>query len=189
MSVTAKRRVVRCSRRTPSRSSSCATRLLSRDFGVPSARPAAEKPRCSTTAATKRRSFRSCNAPLIAVIIVLPGERTIAFLRTYRLIVHDLLSPSVKTNIGICRGRSTMNLLHIDSSALGAHSVSRELSGAIVKAWKRAHPGAKATYRDVAAQPLPHWTPVADADDPAARLGGDVLDEFLAADVVVIGAP
>lgn len=82
-----------------------------------------------------------------------------------------------------------MNLLHIDSSALGAHSVSRELSGAIVKAWKRAHPGAKATYRDVAAQPLPHWTPVADADDPAARLGGDVLDEFLAADVVVIGAP
>ena len=82
-----------------------------------------------------------------------------------------------------------MNLLHIDSSALGAHSVSRELSGAVVKEWKRAHPGAKVTYRDVAAQPLPHWTPVAAAGDPAARLGGDVLDEFLAADVVVIGAP
>ncbi|GAA0722871.1 FMN-dependent NADH-azoreductase [Dokdonella soli] len=82
-----------------------------------------------------------------------------------------------------------MNLLHIDSSALGAHSVSRELGRAIVDAWKRAHPGATVTYRDVAAHPLPHWTPVADAADPAARLGGEVLDEFLAADVVVIGAP
>ena len=82
-----------------------------------------------------------------------------------------------------------MNLLHIDSSALGAHSVSRELSAAIAHAWRRAHPGASVTYRDLAANPLPHWTPVADAADPTARLGATVLDEFLAADVVVIGAP
>jgi FMN-dependent NADH-azoreductase len=82
-----------------------------------------------------------------------------------------------------------MNLLHVDSSALGAHSVSRELSAAIVDAWKRAHPGATVKYRDVAAQPLPHWAPVADASDPAVRAGGEVMDEFLAADVVVIGAP
>ena len=52
-----------------------------------------------------------------------------------------------------------------------------------------AHPGAKVTYRDVAAQPLPHWTPVVDAGELAGRLGGNVLDEFLAADVVVIGPP
>ena len=82
-----------------------------------------------------------------------------------------------------------MNLLHIDSSALGAHSVSRELSRAIVDTWQRAHPGAAIVYRDLAAQPLPHWAPVADAADPAVRVGGEVLDEFLAADVVVIGAP
>jgi FMN-dependent NADH-azoreductase len=82
-----------------------------------------------------------------------------------------------------------MKLLHIDSSALGAHSVSRELGAAIVDAWKRTHPGLKVTYRDVAAQPLPHWTPVADAADPSALLGSEVLEEFLAADVVVIGAP
>lgn len=82
-----------------------------------------------------------------------------------------------------------MNLLHIDSSALGANSVSRELSAAIVNAWKRAHPRANVTCRDLAANPLPHWTPVADASDPAVRIGGEVLDEFLAADVVVIGAP
>ena len=82
-----------------------------------------------------------------------------------------------------------MKLLHIDSSALGAHSVSRELGAAIVDAWKRANPGLEVTYRDLAAQPLPHWTPVADAADTAALLGSQVLEEFLAADVVVIGAP
>jgi FMN-dependent NADH-azoreductase len=82
-----------------------------------------------------------------------------------------------------------MRLLHIDSSALGAHSVSRELSAAIVDAWKRRVPGIEIVQRDLAAEPLPHWTPVADAADPAVALGQTVLDEFLAADVVVIGAP
>jgi len=82
-----------------------------------------------------------------------------------------------------------MKLLHIDSSALGTHSVTRELGAAIVGAWTRAHPGTSVTYRDVAANPLPHWAPVADAGDPAARGGSESLDEFLAADVVVIGAP
>ena len=82
-----------------------------------------------------------------------------------------------------------MNMLHIDSNTLGAHSVSRELRGAVVKEWKRAHAAAKVTYRDVAAQTLPHGTPVADAGDSAARLGANVLDEFLTADVVVSGAP
>jgi FMN-dependent NADH-azoreductase len=82
-----------------------------------------------------------------------------------------------------------MKLLHIDSSALGAHSVSRDLSAAIVAAWKRREPGLKVEYRDLAAEPLPHWTPVAASADAAARDGGAVLDEFLAADIVVIGAP
>lgn len=82
-----------------------------------------------------------------------------------------------------------MNLLHIDSSALGAHSVSRELGAALVEAWKRRHPDGTVVHRDLAANPLPHWTPVADADDPAARTNAEVLDEFLAADTIVIGAP
>ena len=82
-----------------------------------------------------------------------------------------------------------MKLLHIDSSALGAHSVSRQLSAAIVGVWKQRHPETSVVYRDLAAQPLPHWTPVADAADPAARAGEAAMDEFLAADVVVIGAP
>ncbi|HSS06209.1 MAG TPA: NAD(P)H-dependent oxidoreductase, partial [Rhodanobacteraceae bacterium] len=82
-----------------------------------------------------------------------------------------------------------MKLLHIDSSALGAYSVSRELTAAIVDAWKRRAPGLEVTYRDLAANPLPHWTPVADASDPAALAGQTAIDEFLSADVVVIGAP
>jgi FMN-dependent NADH-azoreductase len=82
-----------------------------------------------------------------------------------------------------------MKLLHIDSSALGTHSVSRELSAAIVEAWRRRQPGLRVVDRDLAAQPLPHWAPVADAADPAARAGEAILEEFLAADVVVIGAP
>ena len=82
-----------------------------------------------------------------------------------------------------------MKLLHIDSSALGGYSVSRQLTADIVAELKRTTPDANVHYHDLAAQPLPHWTPVADASDPAAVLGTEMLEEFLAADVVVIGAP
>lgn len=82
-----------------------------------------------------------------------------------------------------------MKLLHIDASALGNHSVSRGLTAAIVAELVREQPGLEVTYRDLAAQPLPHWTPVADAADPAALLSNEVMEEFLAADVIVIGAP
>jgi FMN-dependent NADH-azoreductase len=82
-----------------------------------------------------------------------------------------------------------MKLLHIDSSALGSYSVSRQLTADIVAELKRRTPGIKVRYRDLAAEPLPHWTPVADASDPAAVLGAQVLEEFLDADVVLIGSP
>ena len=82
-----------------------------------------------------------------------------------------------------------MKLLHVDSSALGGYSVSRQLTADIVAELKRVTPSLAIHYHDLAAQPLPHWTPVADASDPAAVLGTEMLEEFLAADVVVIGAP
>ena len=82
-----------------------------------------------------------------------------------------------------------MKLLHIDSSALGGHSVSRQLTASIVTELQRGTPSTIVHYHDLAAQPLPHWTPVADTSDPAAVLGSQMLEEFLAADVVVIGAP
>lgn len=82
-----------------------------------------------------------------------------------------------------------MKLLHVDSSALGGHSVSRQLSSSIVAELRQQHPHMEVVYRDLAAQTLPHWTPVADAAHPDALLGHEVMEEFLAADVVVIGAP
>jgi FMN-dependent NADH-azoreductase len=82
-----------------------------------------------------------------------------------------------------------MKLLHLDASSLGKHSVSRELTATIVDGLKQSQHGLEVTYRDLAAQPLPHWAPVADANSEGATLGQAALDEFLAADVIVIGAP
>ena len=94
-----------------------------------------------------------------------------------------------------------MRLLHIDSSILGANSVSRTLSADIVEAERRRVPGLQVIYRDVAAEPLQH---ISGAHLAAAQAGQGALpsplqhdlahgqsdlDEFLAADIVVIGAP
>jgi FMN-dependent NADH-azoreductase len=85
---------------------------------------------------------------------------------------------------------NSMKLLHIDSSALGDYSVSRQLSADIVAELKQQTPGIHISYRDLAAQPLPHWTPaVADAGTAQGQEGNVLIEEFLAADVVVIGAP
>ena len=82
-----------------------------------------------------------------------------------------------------------MKLLHLDSSALGTHSVTRQLSAAVVQSWTRAHPDTQVSYRDLVKDPLPHWTPAGDAADPAVRSGSDAMDQFLDSDVIVIGAP
>lgn len=71
-----------------------------------------------------------------------------------------------------------MTTLHLDSSINGDSSASRALSRAVVE--RVAH--GPVVYRDLAAQPLDHLTFEAFADT-------SVLDEFLAADTVVIGAP
>lgn len=82
-----------------------------------------------------------------------------------------------------------MKLLHIDASSLGQYSVSRGLTAAIVAQVTKENPSIQVTYRDLIAQPLPHWTPVMDAESDAAKLGDAILEEFLAADVIVLGAP
>jgi FMN-dependent NADH-azoreductase len=93
----------------------------------------------------------------------------------------------------------SIQLLHVDSSILGPHSVSRALSAAIVEKYKADHPQVAVTYRDLAASPLPHlsgqaaaaFRMQAPADDPAVQaelaLGATVLDEFMATDVIVLG--
>jgi FMN-dependent NADH-azoreductase len=84
-----------------------------------------------------------------------------------------------------------MNLLHLDSSVLGTQSASRELTAAITSAWKLAHPRGTVSYRDLAADPLPHLdgAALAKADPAAAADAERVMQDFLAADVVVVGAP
>ena len=75
-----------------------------------------------------------------------------------------------------------MTILHIDSSINGENSASRAISRSIVEQFKIDRSEAGVVYRDLAAEPLPHLTLEAFADT-------SVLHEFLAADVVVIGAP
>ena len=75
-----------------------------------------------------------------------------------------------------------MTILKIDSSITGEASVSRQLTGAIVAQLEALHPGEKIVVRDLVAEPLDHLTLPAFADT-------SVLDEFLAAQTIVIGAP
>jgi FMN-dependent NADH-azoreductase len=92
-----------------------------------------------------------------------------------------------------------MKLLHIDSSVLGPHSVSRQVSAAIVDRLRQATPTLEITYRDLTLTPLAHLSgphlAAAQGGAPEAALQQDlaaghaVLDEFLAADIVVLGAP
>lgn len=84
-----------------------------------------------------------------------------------------------------------MKLLHIDSSALGANSVTRELSAAVAARWQDALPGLAVEYRDLDADPIPHLTGRSLAkDDPAENEQSErILQQFLQADVIVIGAP
>jgi FMN-dependent NADH-azoreductase len=84
-----------------------------------------------------------------------------------------------------------MKLLHVDSSIQGEASASRALTGEIVARWKAARPDAQVVYRDLAAQELPHLSRAAltRVDELEAARNAAVLEEFLAADVIVIGAP
>ena len=75
-----------------------------------------------------------------------------------------------------------MTILKIDSSITGENSVSRILTDRILGELRRARPAASVVERDLVADPLPHLTLYAFADT-------SVLDEFLAADTIVIGAP
>lgn len=93
-----------------------------------------------------------------------------------------------------------MTLLQIDTSILDEQSASRLLTAAIVQRLRTARPGVAVIANDLAAQPIGHLTRAeflalqgvvpddALAQQDAAR-NARLLDDFLAADVVVVGAP
>lgn len=92
-----------------------------------------------------------------------------------------------------------MNLLHIDASITGAASVSRQLSRAVVDAFVRIDPSIRVTHRDLDAEPIPHLDSrgvaalrpdlVHDDQSGEGQRVAQLLEEFLGADIVVIGAP
>ena len=94
-----------------------------------------------------------------------------------------------------------MQLLHVDSSILGSNSASSLLTAEVVEAERRRVPGLKVVYRDLAAEPLGHISgghlgaaQGADVELPPELqrdvvLGQTALAEFLASDIVVVGAP
>ena len=84
-----------------------------------------------------------------------------------------------------------MKLLHIDASALGDNSVSRQLSAAVVARFKDSVEPLDVSYRDLDANPIPHLrgSSLAGADAAEVADAENVMAQFLAADVVVIGAP
>ncbi|MCV0382188.1 MAG: NAD(P)H-dependent oxidoreductase [Erythrobacter sp.] len=94
-----------------------------------------------------------------------------------------------------------MQILRVDSSTTGDQSVSRQIADRLLAHFTEKHPDAKVVTRDLVADPLPHIdpittkairTPVDTHEEAVAAAYPDqraVLDEFLASDIVIVGAP
>jgi FMN-dependent NADH-azoreductase len=93
------------------------------------------------------------------------------------------------------------HLLHIDSSIQGEQSISRRLTARAAANWRTAHPDGTVTYRDLAADPPPHFDAVtglarmlpAAQQTPAQRasyaLSAGLIEEVRAADTILLGLP
>ncbi|WNZ25805.1 FMN-dependent NADH-azoreductase [Leptolyngbya sp. NK1-12] len=93
------------------------------------------------------------------------------------------------------------HLLHIDASPRGERSHSRRMTREFVEQWKQTYANDTVTYRDIGRNSIPHvdepW--IAAAFSPpeqltpqlqeAIHLSNQLVDEFLAADIYVIGVP
>lgn len=95
-----------------------------------------------------------------------------------------------------------MKLLHIDSSPLGGNSVSRQLTDRIVAQWRTNHPATVVEYLDLAADAPSHLSidslgfragPNAQGLSQVQRRENEIseklVSQFMAADVIVVGAP
>ena len=102
--------------------------------------------------------------------------------------------------IHLNRTELLMRILHIDSSITGTNSVSRELTAAVVENLKQANPEAQVDYLDLAVNAPSHLSPVSigfrtgqqastEAERQENAISEALVSQFLAADVVVMGAP
>ena len=83
-----------------------------------------------------------------------------------------------------------MKVLHIDSSIMADASVSRQLSQAIVSQLSEKHAQVEVEYLDLATQPIPHLDAeiLMGQNAEQSALGERIIQQYLDADVVVIGA-
>ena len=94
-----------------------------------------------------------------------------------------------------------MKLLHVDSSINGDASVSRRLSRQAVEQWLASHPGTEVETLDLAVDTPPHFSAdsmgirrpasgqLSEAEQRENALSEALVSQFLAADVIVVGAP
>ena len=93
-----------------------------------------------------------------------------------------------------------MQLLHIDTAITGAQSVTRQLTADIVRTWKAAHPNTQVQYLDLAVDAPSHLSAqslgfrtgqaaATEAERQENALSEALVSQFLASDVIVIGAP
>ncbi|MBP1207798.1 FMN-dependent NADH-azoreductase [Duganella sp. 1411] len=92
-------------------------------------------------------------------------------------------------------------VLHINSSVRHTGSLSRQLGAEFIAKWQQAHPSDTIVTRDLAANPVPHlteqligafFTPPEQRNADQAhtiKLSDTLVDELLAADTIVLGAP
>ena len=94
-----------------------------------------------------------------------------------------------------------MKILHLDSSVLGENSASRSLTRKVAEAWRRAEPAAVIRYRDLGSEAPQHLSPDyftigatpeekrSATQSTELKLSDALIEEFLAADALIIGAP
>ena len=93
------------------------------------------------------------------------------------------------------------HLLHIDSSIQGDRSISRTLSSRAAARWRELNPEGTVTYRDLAADPIPHMSPAGaearfvpvdqhnEAQAAQWAISVELIGEVAAADTVLLGLP
>jgi FMN-dependent NADH-azoreductase len=94
-----------------------------------------------------------------------------------------------------------MKILHLDSSVLGDNSVSKALTAKVAAAWKSAAPHAVVRHRDLGTEAPQHLSPGyfaigatpedqrSESQTSELKLSDALIEEFIAADALIIGAP
>ncbi len=94
-----------------------------------------------------------------------------------------------------------MKLLHVDSSILGTNSVSRQLTAEVVAEWRKSHPDTQVEHLDLALNAPNHFSADAmgiksgvqaeptEAQRRENAVSEQLVSQFLASDVIVLGAP